>query len=62
VKKEKKIDTIRFSSEFKNNVLTSILKYYKDFADRPKYLLVSALFSILYLSCCLQEKEFVLFL
>lgn len=36
LKKEKKIDTIRFSSEYKSDVLTALLKFHKDFADRPR--------------------------
>lgn len=38
LKKEKKIDTIRFSSEFKSEVLTALLKFHKDFAERPRYI------------------------
>ncbi|KAG5676781.1 hypothetical protein PVAND_006590 [Polypedilum vanderplanki] len=37
LKKEKKVETIRFSSEFRNDVLTALLKYYKDFAERPRH-------------------------
>lgn len=37
LKKEKKIDTIRFSSEFRNDVLTSLLKFHKNFAEHPRH-------------------------
>ncbi|XP_017066190.1 dnaJ homolog subfamily C member 13 isoform X2 [Drosophila eugracilis] len=36
IKKDKKLDTIKLSSEHRNDILTSILKYYKEFADKPK--------------------------
>ncbi|XP_011292961.1 dnaJ homolog subfamily C member 13 isoform X2 [Musca domestica] len=36
VKKDKKLDSIKLSSEYRNDILTSILKYYKEFADKPK--------------------------
>lgn len=37
IKKDKKLDTIKLSSEYRNDILTSILKYYKEFADKPKH-------------------------
>ncbi|XP_054738081.1 dnaJ homolog subfamily C member 13 [Anastrepha obliqua] len=36
IKKEKRVDSIRLSSEYRNDILCSILKYYKEFADKPK--------------------------
>ncbi|XP_037713474.1 dnaJ homolog subfamily C member 13 isoform X1 [Drosophila subpulchrella] len=36
IKKDKKLDTIKLSSEYRNDILSSILKYYKEFADKPK--------------------------
>lgn len=36
IKKDKKLDSIKLSSEYRNDILTSILKYYKEFADKPK--------------------------
>uniref|UniRef100_A0A182NJR4 J domain-containing protein n=1 Tax=Anopheles dirus TaxID=7168 RepID=A0A182NJR4_9DIPT len=36
LRKEKKIDTIKLSSENRNEILTSLLKYYKEFAEKPK--------------------------
>ena len=36
VKKDKKLDSIKLSSEYRNDILSSILKYYKEFADKPK--------------------------
>lgn len=36
VKRDKKLDSIKLSSEYRNDILTSILKYYKEFADKPK--------------------------
>jgi DnaJ homolog subfamily C member 13 len=38
LRKERKQDTIRLSSEFRNEILTAVLKYYKDFAEKPKHL------------------------
>lgn len=40
VKKDRKTDTIRLSSEFRNDIITSILKYCKEFADKPKQIQV----------------------
>lgn len=36
IKKDRKLDTIKLSSEFRSEILSSILKYYKEFADKPK--------------------------
>ncbi|XP_037942039.1 dnaJ homolog subfamily C member 13-like [Teleopsis dalmanni] len=36
IKKDKKLDSIKLSSEYRNDILSSILKYYKEFADKPK--------------------------
>ncbi|XP_062135863.1 dnaJ homolog subfamily C member 13 isoform X2 [Drosophila sulfurigaster albostrigata] len=36
IKKDKKLDTIKLSSEYRNDILSSILKYYREFADKPK--------------------------
>lgn len=36
IRKDRKIDTIKLSSEFRHEILTSILKYHRDFADKPK--------------------------
>lgn len=36
LKKEKKLDTLRFSCEHKNEVLTALLKFHKEFAERPR--------------------------
>lgn len=36
IKKEKRVDSIKLSSEYRNDILCSILKYYKEFADKPK--------------------------
>lgn len=40
VKKDRKLDTIKLSSEFRNDILTAILKHYKEFSDKPKQLQV----------------------
>ncbi|XP_055532841.1 dnaJ homolog subfamily C member 13 isoform X1 [Wyeomyia smithii] len=39
LRKDKKIDTIKLSSEYRNEILTSLLRYYKEFADKPKHIL-----------------------
>ncbi|XP_055621008.1 dnaJ homolog subfamily C member 13 isoform X2 [Toxorhynchites rutilus septentrionalis] len=39
LRKDKKIDTIKLSSEYRNDILTSLLKYYKEFSDKPKHIL-----------------------
>ncbi|XP_055606556.1 dnaJ homolog subfamily C member 13 isoform X2 [Uranotaenia lowii] len=39
LRKDKKLDTIKFSSEFRNEILTTLLKNYKEFADKPKQIL-----------------------
>lgn len=44
VKKDRKSDTIKLSSEFRNEIVTSILKYFKEFADKPKTIQVSAFY------------------
>lgn len=36
VRKEKKLDTIKLSSEFRNEILTSLLRFHKEFAERMK--------------------------
>ncbi|XP_055920872.1 dnaJ homolog subfamily C member 13 isoform X1 [Eupeodes corollae] len=36
IKKDKKLDTIKLSSEYRNDILSSILKNYKEFAEKPK--------------------------
>lgn len=36
LRKDKKADNIKFSSEYKNDILTSILRFYKEFAEKPK--------------------------
>lgn len=36
LRKDKKIDTIKLSSEFRSEILTSLLKYYREFAEKPK--------------------------
>ncbi|XP_030079712.1 dnaJ homolog subfamily C member 13 isoform X2 [Drosophila hydei] len=36
IKKDKKLDSIKLSSEYRNDILSSILKYYREFADKPK--------------------------
>ncbi|XP_050073180.1 dnaJ homolog subfamily C member 13 [Anopheles maculipalpis] len=36
LRKDKKIDTIKLSSENRNEILTSLLKYHKEFAEKPK--------------------------
>lgn len=41
LRKDKKIDTIKLSSENRNEILTSLLKYHKEFAEKPKQTLVS---------------------
>lgn len=40
IKKDKKLDTIKLSSEYRNDILSSILKYHREFADKPKNALV----------------------
>lgn len=40
VKKDRKSDTIKLSSEFRNDIITSVLKYHKEFAERPKQIQV----------------------
>ncbi|XP_053683789.1 dnaJ homolog subfamily C member 13 isoform X2 [Sabethes cyaneus] len=39
LRKDKKIDTIKLSSEYRNEILTSLLRNYKEFADKPKHVL-----------------------
>lgn len=41
VKKDRKSDNIKLSSEFRNDILTAILRFYKEFADKPKTIQVS---------------------
>jgi len=58
IKKDKKLDSIKLSSEYRNDILSSILKYYREFADKPKNALVSEMecnagFHIKLLSKCL---------
>lgn len=36
VRKDRKTDTIKLSSEYRSDILTAMLKFYKDFADKPK--------------------------
>lgn len=36
IKKERKLDTIKLSSEYRSEILTTILKFYKDFAEKEK--------------------------
>ncbi|KAI9580597.1 hypothetical protein GQX74_011267 [Glossina fuscipes] len=36
VKKDKKLESIKLSSDYRNDILSSILKYYREFADKPK--------------------------
>ncbi|XP_065077705.1 dnaJ homolog subfamily C member 13 isoform X2 [Ochlerotatus camptorhynchus] len=39
LRKDKKVDTIRLSSEYRNEILTSLLKFYKEFSEKPKHIL-----------------------
>ncbi|XP_029728722.2 dnaJ homolog subfamily C member 13 isoform X2 [Aedes albopictus] len=39
LRKDKKVDTVRLSSEYRNEILTSLLKFYKDFSEKPKHIL-----------------------
>lgn len=41
IKKEKKIDTMRFSSEYRAHILTEALKFRSQFAEKPKEVMVS---------------------
>lgn len=41
LRKDRKVDTIKLSSEFRNDILTSILKFHKEFAERVKPIQVS---------------------
>uniref|UniRef100_A0A1A9X3H4 J domain-containing protein n=1 Tax=Glossina brevipalpis TaxID=37001 RepID=A0A1A9X3H4_9MUSC len=36
VKKDKRLDSIKLSSDHRNDILSSVLKYYREFADKPK--------------------------
>lgn len=36
VRKDRKTDTIKLSSEYRSEILTAMLRFYKDFADKPK--------------------------
>ncbi|XP_039452152.1 dnaJ homolog subfamily C member 13 isoform X2 [Culex pipiens pallens] len=38
LRKDKKVDTIKLSSEYRSEILTSLLKYYKEFSDKPKHI------------------------
>lgn len=37
LRKEKKQDTIKLSSEFRNEILTAIFRFYKEFSEKPKF-------------------------
>lgn len=36
LRKDRKYDTIKLSSEFRNDILTSLFKYHKEFAEKIK--------------------------
>ncbi|XP_055379776.1 dnaJ homolog subfamily C member 13 isoform X2 [Condylostylus longicornis] len=36
LKKDRKLDNIKLSSEYRNDILSSLLRYYKEFAEKPK--------------------------
>lgn len=46
MKKERKIDTMKFSSEHRSHLLTEALKYRNQFAEKPKEILVSHIYLI----------------
>lgn len=54
IKKDRKTDTIKLSSEYRNEILTSILKFYKEFADKPKVIQVSC-------TCFLYTNVLIIF-
>lgn len=37
MRKDKKQDTIRLSSEYRNEILTAIFRFYKEFSEKPKF-------------------------
>lgn len=37
LRKDKKQDTIRLSSEYRNEILTAIFRFYKEFSEKPKF-------------------------
>lgn len=49
IKKDKKVETMKFSSEHKCLIITEALKYRHLFAEKPKEILVSILFSYSYI-------------
>lgn len=38
LRKEKKQDTIRLSSEYRSEILTAIFRFYKEFSEKPKFI------------------------
>lgn len=47
LRKDRKLDTIKLSSEYRNDILTAILKFHKEFVERVKPVQVSFLFMLL---------------
>lgn len=43
IRKEKKVDTMRFSSEYRAHILTDALKFRSQFAEKPQEIIVSIL-------------------
>lgn len=41
MKKERKVDTMKFSSEHRSHLLTEALRFRNQFAEKPKEILVS---------------------
>lgn len=48
MRKERKVDTMKFSSEHRAHLLTEALKYRNQFAEKPKEILVSTIIYIYY--------------
>lgn len=63
IKKDKKLDTIKLSSEYRNDILSSILKYHREFADKPKNALVMrVLYDFIYRICLITTICFCIIL
>lgn len=46
MRKERKIETMKFSSEYRSHLLTEALKYRSQFAEKPKEILVIILLQV----------------
>lgn len=46
MRKERKVDNMKFSSEYRAHLLTEALKYRNQFAEKPKEILVSCTFFV----------------